>query len=227
LRRARPFLHQKLLSAPGVVEALTELESDRPDYRVGVHIRLGDFSADSPGRGQFNRSLPIEWYREAMAACREALGGATSFLVCSDARDADLEPLVEGDVRVFRGSGQGAAVQELIALAEADLMICSVSSFSMLAVFLSQKPYLWYEPQLVAEGNRYSIWDVGASPTTAAAAPPFRGLPFGDAAQNLPGWFVDTVADRRLILRSDSDLVLGGVIARSPSGVPPIDERVE
>jgi hypothetical protein len=43
-------------------------------------------------------------------------------------------------------------------MAQADLRICSISSYSLVASFLSGGPYLWYEPQLTRIDGMYSLW---------------------------------------------------------------------
>ena len=48
-------------------------------------------------------------------------------------------------------------------LASCDLLVCSVSSFSMLASFLSDQPYLWFEPQLTPVDDFVTIWGGEAS----------------------------------------------------------------
>ena len=39
-----------------------------------------------------------------------------------------------------------------------DLLVCSVSSFSMLAAFVSDRPYLWFAPQLTEVDDRLTLW---------------------------------------------------------------------
>jgi len=46
----------------------------------------------------------------------------------------------------------------MLALADADLLVCSVSSYSAWAAFLSNTPYLWFEPNLQQMDGYYSIW---------------------------------------------------------------------
>ena len=51
-------------------------------------------------------------------------------------------------------------------MALADLRICSVSSYSLAASFLSGGPYVWYEPQLTLKHDRYTLWGEQTSETT-------------------------------------------------------------
>jgi hypothetical protein len=159
IRRARPFLRHQLQSAPGVIDALSNLEASATAVNVGVHVRVGDFAMSPPGPGQFNRSLPLSWYREAIISLRGSLGGRVNFWICSDAPDARLGELTEiPGVTVFRGAGPSAAVQELVLLTLTDLLIPSVSSFSMLGIFISDSPYLWFKPQLSKAGPGLALW---------------------------------------------------------------------
>jgi len=47
---------------------------------------------------------------------------------------------------------------DLLLMTMADIRICSISSYSLVASFLSGGPYLWYEPQLTVSGEFYSLW---------------------------------------------------------------------
>jgi len=85
--------------------------------------------------------------------------------------------LCEGLPCVLSGDIPDSDCSDLLALARADLMVCSVSSFSVWAAFLSGKPYLWYGPNLHAHSEGYlSIWGHEAgqqregSPTRQAIA---------------------------------------------------------
>jgi hypothetical protein len=43
-------------------------------------------------------------------------------------------------------------------MTQADLRVCSVSSYSLAASFLSGGPYLWYKPQLTLRNEFYTLW---------------------------------------------------------------------
>ena len=50
-------------------------------------------------------------------------------------------------------------VSDLLALAGADLLVCSVSSYSIWAAALSDAAYLWFKPQLHPQADGWwSIW---------------------------------------------------------------------
>ena len=165
---ARRPLRERLLDVPGARELASSATGDAP-VTVGLHVRRGDFGGPGPSAGTFNRPVPTGWFVAVVHALQEQLGGA-SYVVCTDAREGGLPELTElPQVRVVRGHGPAAAVQELAVLAACDLLVCSVSSFSMLAGFLSDRPYLWFGPQLTSSTT--------ASRSGAASRPAQRGLP--------------------------------------------------
>jgi hypothetical protein len=222
---AREHLRDRLLAVPGA-DALVHSATGGGSMTVGLHVRRGDFGAVPPAPGTFNRPVPTAWFTSVVRELQAQLPGA-SYVVCSDAGDAELPELTRlRDVRPVRGDGVGAAVQELAVLASCDLLVCSVSSFSMLAAFLSDRVYLWYAPQLTPVDGCATIW--GDEPAQRAPGSPTqqalalrdervrpRGLPVGedgrvrlgrdDLATPGGGW------DRR------RDLLYYGAV---PDGVP-------
>jgi hypothetical protein len=190
IARARPFLRERVLGVAGARELAASATGHAP-VTVGLHVRRGDFGALAPEPGTFNRPVPTDWFSSVVHSLREQLPDA-AYAVCTDAGDGELPALTDlTGVRVVRGSGPAAAIQELAVLASCDLLVCSVSSFSMLAAFLSDRPYLWYRPQLTPVDGGLTIWGdepaqrADGSPTRAALAlrddrvrP--RGIPVGD-----------------------------------------------
>ncbi|MGA2876412.1 MAG: hypothetical protein ABSE82_12840, partial [Nitrososphaerales archaeon] len=47
---------------------------------------------------------------------------------------------------------------DLLLMSMADLRICSISSYSLMAAFLSDGLYIWYEPQLTYTDGMYTLW---------------------------------------------------------------------
>lgn len=160
---AKPFLWRQLLTATGVPTTLSEYRR-RVGARVAavIHIRGGDFTAQSPQPGQFNKRLPIEWYLNVGKEIRRGLGSDVYISVVTDSPRAaevvELSKVIGAEIEVapFRES---AAIADLAILASADLAVCSVSSFSMAGAFLSDDaPYIWYGPQLSKNENGWGIW---------------------------------------------------------------------
>jgi hypothetical protein len=154
---ARQALHDRLLDIPGARRLVDTAVSGAP-MTVGLHVRRGDFAGPGPTSGMFNRPIPVGWFVGLVESLETQLPDAR-FVVCTDAAPHQL-PELSGHprVRVVRGEGVAAPVQELMVLAGCDLLACSVSSFSMLAAFLSDRPYLWFEPQLTQMGGAWTIW---------------------------------------------------------------------
>jgi hypothetical protein len=168
---ARRPLRERLLDVPGARELASSATGDAP-VTVGLHVRRGDFGGPGPSAGTFNRPVPTWWFGSVVHALQDQLADA-SYVVCTDAREGDLPELTElPDVRVVRGHGPAAPVQELAVLAACDLLVCSVSSFSMLAAFLSDRPYLWFGPQLTVVDDCVTIW--GREPAQRSADSPTR-----------------------------------------------------
>lgn len=147
---------------------------------VGIHVRMGDFAAamePESYRGRFNVSLPLDWYRRVAESIHAQLQGKVQFLIVSDAPPDKLTALTRGLPCVFSGDMPDSDCSDLLALADADLLVCSVSSFSVWAAFLSKRPYIWYGPNLHLHPDGFaSIWgheagqQAAGSPTRLAIA---------------------------------------------------------
>ena len=120
---------------------------------------------------------------------------------------------------------------DALALAGADLLVCSASSFSSLAAFLSDSPYVWFAGNLHPhpEGCYSLHGDDTLSPVqmqrTQAAVqhflhPPALSSPRGVAVEAdglVPQSVLEAAMRRREARRWELDLVRGGVtpIARA------------
>src|SRR5262249_48648977 len=150
--RSQSFLRGRVLGVGGAGD-LVRNATGRAPVTVGLHVRRGDFGVQPPAPGTFNRPVPTTWFCSVVRSLQGQLPDA-AHAVCTDAGDAELPELTAlPGVHLVRGSGPAAAIQELAVLASCDLLVCSVSSFSMLAAFLSDRPYLWYRPQLTPVGD--------------------------------------------------------------------------
>ncbi|MEO3693385.1 alpha-1,2-fucosyltransferase [Roseateles paludis] len=164
LEAARDFalstLYQSRFAARNLITIRSRLNPELPV--VGVHVRMGDFAAPLPPeqyRGKFNVALPPEWYRNVAQSIHEQLAGRVQFLVVSDAPEARLRTLMDGFQCTFTADIPDSDCSDLLALSRCDLLVCSVSSFSVWAAFLSEAPYLWYEPNLGESAPGWlSIW---------------------------------------------------------------------
>jgi len=180
--QARDFVASQLYLSRFAAGNLLKLRQrlDPTKLTVGIHVRLGDFGAalqPHEYQGRFNVSLPLDWYRRVALSIQAQLEGSVQFLVVSDAKPEQLQGLCAGLPCVFSGDIPDSDCSDLLALAGADMMVCSVSSFSIWAAFLSGRPYLWYAPNLNLHPEGFlSIWGHEAgqqgedSPTRRAIA---------------------------------------------------------
>ena len=232
IEAAREFIRSTLYQSRYAPQNLLRLRQriDPRKILVGMHVRLGDFSAPralADYRCAPNMSLPIEWFCNIARSLDSALGETWQLLLVSDGSPAQLQQLTDEWPCIITADLAPGDCSDALALASADLLVCSASSYSVLAAFLSDSPYLWFAPNLYshAEGC-YSLGDYAAHrerpehPTRAAlqqfiSSPP-RALPRGvavDADGLIPAPVIDAVVERHCSRRWESDLVRLGVAA--------------
>lgn len=231
---ARDFVRSRLYLSNYTAANLATIQSrlDAGRITVGMHVRLGDFQSASnlkTYQGQFSVSLPIDWYVSIARSLRNRLGNQVQFLVVSDGTPQQLAPLLDNCEAITTLDIPNSDVSDMLALANTDLLVCSVSSYSAWAAFLSDAPYLWFEPNLQQIDGYYSIW--GHEPrqqdpnsyTRKAMAyckdqkPPFllaRGLPVPHTGV-LPESVFNRITERFQLARPEVDLVCYGVLPTS------------
>jgi hypothetical protein len=180
IRNARPFLRAKLLNSRDALHNMHQIATALDPGRlfVAVHMRLArdGFSTPQPGedvRGKFNVFVPGDWYLWVCESLKAAFGDQIQFHFFTDRRGPEFAEAV-------RRFNPGQIVQQgltecsdLLLMSNADLRVCSVSSYSLAACFLSEGPYLWYEPQLTLNEDHYSLWGPNGkhqTPTVHAVA---------------------------------------------------------
>ena len=110
---------------------------------VGIHVRLGDYlPPDAPTRPGSHYRLELPWYGEALREIRRIAGYGVEAVLFSDGTDEELRELLS--VENVTRSPHRAAVTDLLALAEAGVIIASRSTFSMWGSFLGQVPAVWH-----------------------------------------------------------------------------------
>jgi len=161
---ARAFLWSRLLNSRNALSNMFKVHSklDRKKLLVAIHMRLGgDFAAAEAGRdirSTFNVQVPIRWYREVCGRLRREFSDHIQFCFFTDKETPEyLELVSEFNPDQVRCRDLSEC-SDLLLMATADLRICSVSSYSLAACFISQGPYVWYEPQLTIENGIYSLW---------------------------------------------------------------------
>jgi hypothetical protein len=165
IRRAREFLRKQLIMTRWTLDNLTEYSGRvNPDcLQVALHIRGGDFlqtGSTTTYRGKFNISIPGDWYMNVARSIQCSVGRKNvQFTVVSDMSRSDLDPYKAELCAITTDSQNHKDISDLLVLASADVLVCSISSYSLLAAFLSKGLYLWYEPQMSSvNGEFYSLW---------------------------------------------------------------------
>jgi hypothetical protein len=229
LTPARDFLRAELVKTRETLANLFELDqrvgTDR--LRIGLHIRRGDFGnlgTELSYRGRFNIQIPLDWYVEVAVNLSRALGDRASFIAISDATEDDLALLTRAVPCQLTSKQQYRDVSDLLALASCDFLVCSISSYSLWAAFLSDARYGWYAPNLTLHGGLGSIWGHEAeqqapgSPTQQAlekvAAEPephhARGVAIGEDGA-VPDELIADLQRRAAFKRPATDLLRYGV----------------
>lgn len=163
IEKAKPFVWSALYGAKNTAANLWDLSKriNGGHLVVAVHIRLGDFNPaaeTSDYRGKFNISIPLSWYVSVCRKLKAAFGSAVQFLLLSNGNQSELRGFIEEFSPITTAHQKNTVCSDLLAMANADLLICSVSTYSMWAAFLSEAPYIWFEPQLQDHDRCYSLW---------------------------------------------------------------------
>ena len=159
---ARDYLLSQLLSARWTLSNLFALDQRLPigSLTIGFHIRRGDFRTE-PHRelcGKWNCAIPLDWYVAIARNLRRQFGSCVTFLVISDASNECLAPFGSEISCLFTSDQHNRDISDLLALARCDLIVCSVSSYSMWAAFFSCGRYVWLAPHLTVQDKFASIW---------------------------------------------------------------------
>jgi hypothetical protein len=223
IRAAKPAMKALLFGPRHVANDLYAVESVRqPDkLQVAIHVRAGEgFDEGPPAPGEWNRRLPTSWYASVVDAIVTAFNvNNVQVALVGDAIPAALEEHVARRCMLLAlPPRRRPLLSDLFLLASADLLVCSVSSFSQTAAFLGDGPYIWYGPHLSETPEGRSIWPTGEHlppdirDDRASVAP--RGVAI-DEGDPLPDHLVVEL-DRRVASRDRrTDLIYGGAIRRT------------
>jgi len=192
---------------------------------VAVHVRLGDFAAPVDPREYrhaWNVALPLEWYRHVCRELRAVLDDV-DFLVLSD-DPAAAAPLVSEFDALTTTDRRRTDISDLLLLSSADVIVCSISSFSLVAAWLGEGRYVWPREQMDEQGAWLSLWGhqpaqkdgLTAQNRSALAAmgdarPHGRGVAVAWGSP-LPVEFVDDLRAHRRCADRRADLIYYGVI---------------
>lgn len=230
VQSAREFMRSTLYRSRYAARNLLQLQTriDPKKLLVGMHVRLGDFLAPTnlnDYRRVANASLPIEWFSNIAAALQEACGDDWQLLLISDGGQEQLAPLLTRHPCVITADIPHGDCSDLLALAGADLLVCSASSYSSLAAFLSDAPYLWFEGNLHAHAEGCSSLHGDSTQSksqvqrTRAAVQQFVSAPAllnargvaVDVHGQIPKSVLEVALKRRDARRWELDIVRGGV----------------
>jgi hypothetical protein len=118
---------------------------------VAVHIRLGDFKPSQPDQIKALKDglrIPLVWYEAAIRRVR-AIFPELPVLVFSDGHEHELADILTiNGVKLRR---EPSDVADLLALAQARLLIGSNSTFSRWAAFLGNMPSIWLKTEQMTE----------------------------------------------------------------------------
>ncbi len=151
----RATLYQSRFAAANLLRLRERIDPDR--ILVGMHVRLGDFKPAVPAaehRDVPNVALPLEWFCNIADSLRRLLPDQLQFLLVSDGTPEQLRPLMQRVPCITSADLPNGDCSDALALADSDLLVCSASTYSHLAAFLSDSPYIWFAPNLYqhAEG---------------------------------------------------------------------------
>ncbi|MFI4865546.1 MAG: hypothetical protein ACHQDB_00395 [Steroidobacterales bacterium] len=227
---AREFIRSTLYQSRYAAHNLLRLRAriDPHKLLVGMHLRLGDFAppvATDDYKYAANVSLPIEWLCALARSLDRALGDGWQLLLITDGTEQQAQPLTSQWRCITTNDLLPGDCSDLLALADSDLLVCSASSFSTLAAFLSDSPYLWFAPNLYRHPEGvYSLGDYDlqrdkpGNPTRLALEqlPNMRsdGLPRGVGVNpdgEIPAAVIEAAVLRHRSRRWQSDLVRSGV----------------
>lgn len=169
IQDARLFLLSKMLSSRNALQNIYDIASnlDRHKLFVAVHMRFGaDFATLKDGesaRGKWNIQIPGEWYLGACEALQKKFSDKVQFHFFTDRGGPAFDEAVRRFNPGQNRSGELTECSDMLLMSQADLCICSVSSYSFMAGFLSNSLCLWYEPQLTFDGGLYTLWGSDAA----------------------------------------------------------------
>ncbi|WP_263415277.1 O-fucosyltransferase family protein [Terriglobus albidus] len=200
IRDARPFIWQKLLGSKNALSNIYRVTSrlDPGKLFVAVHMRVGndfqDPGATSEFRGRFNMKLPLEWYLNICESLSHTFKDKVQFHFFTDRQGPEFQEAVARFNPGQEGRPELSETSDLALMAMADFRICSVSSYSLVASFLSGGLYAWYEPQLSLLHEAYTLWghetsqQMDNSPTRLAYQEACRAIWEKEGSGIIQGW---------------------------------------
>jgi hypothetical protein len=187
---------------------------------IAVHIRMGDFlpvTSKEEYQGLWNTRVPLEWYVGVCRSLKRALGAGLEFLLLTDGSPEELAEFLSEFHPITTFDHRRSAISDLLAMANADALICSISSYSMWGAFLSGEPYFWFLPNLQDTNGYLTLWgergaEEEADTLTNGAHNP-RGVPVGEDWA-LPDYVIKYLESKMRIGSKARDLVNSGGVPK-------------
>lgn len=113
-------------------------------YDIAMHVRLGDFADTTADHDGHNVKQPLDWYRTAYHKSCNLLGvpvGRPKVVLFTDGEPSQVAQEL-GIVNLEVDSSRNA-LQSILRMSKADMLIGSRSTFSMWAAFLGNVPTIW------------------------------------------------------------------------------------
>jgi hypothetical protein len=175
VRKARVFVLAELLKARRAVANVHAMlaQVGAGKALIAVHVRRGDFlnlSSEADYRGRFNVALPLEWYLATCASIKRSCGDQVEFLLLTDASPEQVAPFINAFQPLTTFHLRQTDCSDLLLMAFADCIVCSVSSYSMWGAFLSNAPYIWCAANLQEHDGCGSLWGHEAAQQEPAGA---------------------------------------------------------
>ena len=202
-----------------------EPQRPAPPPAVGREVVETGVGADL-APGVFNARIPRDWQVAMVESFVAKCPAPVSVVVCGDESTSDVVETLRGVLpaacSVHEGSAAGVA--DLARLAWSDLVIPSVSSFSLTASFLGDGLYCWPLEHLHESGGWRSIWGFepeqeGGPTSRAQDVAPTNGRGIAQSSSpHWPDWAIEYIVRRAQLRQRESDLIYYGVV-RDPSSL--------
>lgn len=161
----KAFLASSIVAKKNIGE--TSLIFDAMKIQVALHIRRGDFATDKSNilknnlATKWNIRIPIEWYHYVAEQLVIKFGkNNIEFILFSDSySDTDIINFIQKYQVLVPKRAKKKEFSDLFLMSESDFLVCANSSFSMLAAFLSESPYLMYSGFIGKKDCNYILWD--------------------------------------------------------------------
>jgi hypothetical protein len=219
IRKAKHFVLAQLYRTRHLTQNLYQLDRQIADQKlvVGIHIRMGDFlpvATDGDYQGLWNTRVPLNWYLNVCRQLQAALKESVTFMLLTDGTESELRDFVDEFSPITNFGQPNSVVSDLLSLASADALVCSISSYSMWGAFLSGVPYFWYLPNLRDLDGYLTLWQeriegIGDDLPSEQLLP--RGVPLAEDGQ-IPETVIDYLRSKAKLNSLSLDLVKSGGI---------------